>query len=190
MLQGHLCYHYTKWQYGIPDRTWTCNWLVRSEVVFQLAYRSIWSFRWESNPELRFCRPHGRSLPRKHFWLAHRDLNPKPFGYEPNALTNWAMSQYPGRDERSRTDDLSLIRRTLSPTELHPDIWSAIRYLKPHQQFGRLLCYHYTNRTFWADQRDSNSYKQSHNLLCSLYIMISILGAAPRVELGEISLWG
>lgn len=76
---------------GDPIGTRTLSCPVRSRVVFQLAYRTIWSFVSESNWSLRFCRPYTSSEVTKHF----------------------------GWNEGNWTLDLSFIRTLLLPTELH-----------------------------------------------------------------------
>ena len=53
-------------------------------------------------------------------WWSHQDLNLEPTGYEPGALTNWAIGPstffaniWYGSTKESRTLDLSGMNRTL-----------------------------------------------------------------------------
>ena len=52
-------------------------------------------------------------------WWTIRDSNPRPTGYEPGALTNWANGPlYFGAEDRNRTGTRGKSRRILSPVRL------------------------------------------------------------------------
>ena len=89
----------------------------------RLLYLAIWRRKRDSNPRglwhpYRFSRPNPSTtwvfLHKIYFnlWWTHKDSNLGPSGYEPDALTNWAMG--PSGGERGcRTLNLAGMNRTL-----------------------------------------------------------------------------
>lgn len=64
------------------------------------------------------------------------------------------MSVLHGASNGTRTRDLRLMGPMTYPL-VHAVHWSTTGDSDPRQQFGRLLCYHYTSDA-WSDQQDSN----------------------------------
>ena len=63
-------------------------------------------------------------------WWIQLESNQRPLGYEPSALTNWAMDPiFYGVSEEIRTPDPRLRRALLYPAELQTHKWCVIQDL-------------------------------------------------------------
>ena len=84
-------------------------------------------------------------------WCLGPDLNQRPLGYEPSALTSWAMDPY-GVPEEIRTPGPRLRRPLLYPTELQAHMvllcWLVVSHtgIEPVTPWLKVMC-----STDWAN---------------------------------------
>ena len=89
-----------------------------------------------------------------------------------------------GRDEKNRTS-ITRLSDAVPTIERHHDIWSRIRDLNSHQQFGRLLCCHYTNATYWWQEWELNPCNRDYEPRLETSILPAILEQVTRIELAS-----